>query len=73
MDSALQQPLGMSVAMTAAAVMAGTLGAAQSGCSFNQSGIDPLTLHMSKLSRSQLNDVMSEFKVRMLIAYHSNS
>ncbi|TMW98197.1 hypothetical protein EJD97_004388 [Solanum chilense] len=61
-DSALQQPLGMSVAMTAAAVMAGTLGAAQSGCSFNQSGIDPLTLHMSKLSRSQLNDVMSEFK-----------
>ncbi|KAG5621938.1 hypothetical protein H5410_007156 [Solanum commersonii] len=61
-DSALQQPLGMSVAMTAAAVMAGALGAAQSGCSFSQSGIDPLTLHMSKLSRSQLNDVMSEFK-----------
>uniref|UniRef100_M1ANQ0 mRNA splicing factor n=1 Tax=Solanum tuberosum TaxID=4113 RepID=M1ANQ0_SOLTU len=65
-DSALQQPLGMSVAMTAAAVMAGALGAAQSGCSFSQSGIDPLTLHMSKLSRSQLNDVMSEFKLSAL-------
>ncbi|KAJ8536485.1 hypothetical protein K7X08_034886 [Anisodus acutangulus] len=61
-DSALQQPLGMSVAMTAATVMAGALGAAQSGSSFNQSGVDPLMLHMSKLSRSQLNDVMSEFK-----------
>ncbi|XP_009763839.1 cleavage stimulating factor 64 [Nicotiana sylvestris] len=62
-DSALHQPIGMSVAMTAAAVMAGALGAAQTGSSFSQSGVDPLTLHMSKLSRSQLNDVMSEFKV----------
>lgn len=61
-DSALQQPLGMPVAMTAAAVMAGALGASQSGSSFSQPGVDPLTLHMSKLSRSQLNDVMSEFK-----------
>lgn len=61
-DSALHQPLGMSVAMTAAAVMAGALGAARSGSSFSQSGVDPLTLHMSKFSRNQLNDVMSEFK-----------
>uniref|UniRef100_A0A3Q7I3M0 RRM domain-containing protein n=1 Tax=Solanum lycopersicum TaxID=4081 RepID=A0A3Q7I3M0_SOLLC len=61
-DSTLQQPLGMQVAMTAAAVMAGALGASQSGNSFNTSGVDPLTLHMSKLSRSHLNDVMSEFK-----------
>ncbi|XP_055825248.1 cleavage stimulating factor 64 [Solanum dulcamara] len=61
-DSAHQQPLGMPVAMTAAAVMAGALGASQSGSSFSQSGVDPLTLHISKLSRSQLNDVMSEFK-----------
>lgn len=61
-DSALQQPIGMPVAVTAAAVMAGALGASQSGSSFSQSGLDPLTLHMSKFSRSQLNDVMSEFK-----------
>ncbi|CAN4088097.1 unnamed protein product [Withania somnifera] len=61
-DSTLHLPLGMSVAMTAAAVMAGALGAAQSGSSFSQSGVDPLTLHMSIFSRNQLNDVMSEFK-----------
>ncbi|KAF3679603.1 putative cathepsin B-like [Capsicum annuum] len=61
-DSALHQPLGMPVAMTAAAVMAGALGAGQTGSSFSQSGVDPLTLHMSKFSRNQLNDVMSEFK-----------
>lgn len=72
-DSTLQQPLGMQVAMTAAAVMAGALGASQSGNSFNTSGVDPLTLHMSKLSRSHLNDVMSEFKVRMLIKTFSHS
>lgn len=73
MDSAHQQPLGMPVAMTAAAVMAGALGASQSGSSFSQSGVDPLTLHISKLSRSQLNDVMSEFKVRMFIKTFSYS
>nr|XP_016492036.1 PREDICTED: cleavage stimulating factor 64-like isoform X2 [Nicotiana tabacum] len=61
-DSTLHQPIGMSVAMTAAAVMAGALGAAQTGSSFSQAGVDLLTLQMSKLSRSQLNDVMSEFK-----------
>lgn len=73
MDSALHQPLGMPVAMTAAAVMAGALGAGQTGSSFSQSGVDPLTLHMSKFSRNQLNDVMSEFKVRMLIKSFSHS
>ncbi|PHU27907.1 hypothetical protein BC332_06239 [Capsicum chinense] len=45
-DSALQQPLGMP-AMTAAAVMARAPGAAQSGSSLGQSGVDPLTLYMS--------------------------
>ncbi|PHT55290.1 hypothetical protein CQW23_03776 [Capsicum baccatum] len=58
----VQQPLGMPVAMAAAAVMAGALGAAQSGSSVGQSGVDPLTLFMSKFSRSQLNDVVSELK-----------
>ncbi|CAN4086014.1 unnamed protein product [Withania somnifera] len=61
-DSALHLPLGMSVAMTAATVMAGAFGSAQSGSSLSQSGVDPLSLHMSKFSRNQLSDVMSEFK-----------
>ncbi|KAF3668525.1 hypothetical protein FXO37_09509 [Capsicum annuum] len=56
------QPLGMPIAMTVAVVMAGALGAARSGISLGKSGVDPLTLYMSKFSRSQLNDVMSEFK-----------
>lgn len=51
--------------------MTGALGAAQVGIQSSQNGIqsqlaspnDPLTLHLAKMSRSQLNEIMSEMKV----------
>lgn len=51
--------------------MAAALGGAQSGIQSNQNGLqgqsalahDPLTLHLAKLSRSQLNEIISELKV----------
>ncbi|XP_027183649.1 cleavage stimulating factor 64 isoform X1 [Coffea eugenioides] len=69
-DSSLLQPIGVSVAMTAASIMAQALGAAQTGGMSNQIGIpsqptlgsDPLTLHLAKMSRSQLIELMSEMK-----------
>ncbi|KAA8535020.1 hypothetical protein F0562_030023 [Nyssa sinensis] len=70
-DSALYQPVGLQLAMTAATVMAGVLGGAQVGSKSNQNGLqsqpalgtDPLTLHLAKMSRNQLNKIMSELKV----------
>ncbi|KAL9141527.1 hypothetical protein ABFS82_14G110300 [Erythranthe guttata] len=65
----LHQPIGDSVAMAAATVMAGALGSAQTSTS-NQTGFqsqpllgtDPLTRHLAKMSRSQLIEVVSEMK-----------
>lgn len=57
--------------MAAATVMAGVLGGAQASRELNPNGLqgqaasysDPLTLHLAKMSRNQLNEVMSELKV----------
>ncbi|BFG40959.1 hypothetical protein CerSpe_272330 [Prunus speciosa] len=65
------QPIGLHIAITAATVMAGALGGAQAGLQSSQSGLqnqlasanDPLTLHLAKMSRGQLNQIMSELKV----------
>lgn len=70
-ESVQHQPIGLHIAITAAAVMAGALGGVQAGMQSNQIGLqaqsalanDPLTLHLAKLSRSQLNEIMSELKV----------
>ncbi|PSS17431.1 Cleavage stimulating factor like [Actinidia chinensis var. chinensis] len=70
-DSGFLQPIGLQVAMTAASVMTGVLGGAQGSRELNQNGLqgqpasysDPLTLHLAKMSRNQLNEVMSELKV----------
>lgn len=70
-ESVHHQPIGLHIAITAAAVMTGALGAAQVGIQSNQNGIqsqlaspnDPLTLHLAKMSRNQLNEIMSEMKL----------
>lgn len=70
-ESVHHQPIGLKIAITAAAVMAGTLGGAQAGMQSNPNGLhsqsalanDPLTLHLAKMSRSQLNEIMFELKV----------
>ena len=70
-DAILHQPIGTPIAMSAASVMAGALGGAQSGGQINQNGFqnhapagnDPLTHHLAKMSRSQLNQVIHEMKV----------
>eukprot|EP00262_Sarcandra_glabra_P017309 TRINITY_DN588_c0_g1_i1.p1 TRINITY_DN588_c0_g1~~TRINITY_DN588_c0_g1_i1.p1 ORF type:complete len:567 (-),score=87.29 TRINITY_DN588_c0_g1_i1:148-1848(-) len=71
-DSALHQPIGFPLAATAASVMAGALGDAQtSTASSTQNGFqsqsalgsDPLTHYLAKMSRNQLNEIMSEMKV----------
>lgn len=69
--SAESQPIGLHIAMTAATVMAGALGGAQGGSQASQGGLqnqlppahDPLTLHLAKLPRGYLNQIMSELKV----------
>ncbi|CAN1293960.1 Cleavage stimulating factor 64, partial [Linum perenne] len=63
-DSAQHQPLGVHIAMTAATVMTGALGAIQTAGQ-GQSALpsDPLTFHLAKMSRSQLNEIMFELKV----------
>lgn len=51
--------------------MTAALGGAQTGIQSNQNGLqnqsaltnDPLTLHLSKMSRSQLTEIISEVKV----------
>ncbi|GMP46191.1 hypothetical protein CsSME_00014446 [Camellia sinensis var. sinensis] len=70
-NSGFYQPIGLQVAMAAASLMAGLLGGAQASRELNQNGLqgqltiysDPLTLHLAKMSRNQLNEVMSELKV----------
>lgn len=72
-DAALHQPVGLPLAMAASSVMAGALGGAQSGSKSNQNGFqsqpmlgsDPLTLHLAKMSRNQLNEVISDLKVNI--------
>ncbi|XWS21838.1 hypothetical protein CRYUN_Cryun30bG0089900 [Craigia yunnanensis] len=69
-ESVHQQPIGLHLAITAAALMAGALGGVQAGLQHNQNDLqsqpvpasDPLTLHLAKMSRSQLNEIMSELK-----------
>ncbi|KAL3827723.1 hypothetical protein ACJIZ3_016525 [Penstemon smallii] len=69
-DPVVHQPVGGSVAMAAATVMAGALGAAQTSSTSSQAGLqsqsllgtDPLTRHLAKMSRGQLTDIMSELK-----------
>ncbi|XP_056164462.1 cleavage stimulating factor 64 [Syzygium oleosum] len=66
----VNQPIGLHIAITAAAAMAGALGGAQASVLPNQNGLqsqsalanDPLTLHLAKMSRSQLTEVISELK-----------
>lgn len=70
-DSALHQPIGISLAATAASVMAGALGSAQSGAMSQQNGLpgqfglgsDQLTHYLAKMSRNQMFEIMSEMKV----------
>ncbi|KAF5444505.1 hypothetical protein F2P56_033631 [Juglans regia] len=61
-ESVHHQPIGLHIAITAATVMAGALGGAQAGI---QSALanDPLTLRLAKMSRSQLNGIISELKL----------
>ncbi|KAJ8769404.1 hypothetical protein K2173_002724 [Erythroxylum novogranatense] len=70
-ESGHDQPIGLHIAITAATVMAGALGGAQTSVQSNQNGLrnqpalasDPLTLHLAKMSRNQLNEMISEMKV----------
>ncbi|CAI0396247.1 unnamed protein product [Linum tenue] len=70
-DATQHQPIGLHIAMTAATVMTGALGATQTAVQPNHAAFqgqsaltsDPLTLHLAKMSRSQLNEVMTELKV----------
>ncbi|XVE60857.1 hypothetical protein DITRI_Ditri05aG0160600 [Diplodiscus trichospermus] len=69
-EAANQQPIGLHLAITAATLMAGALGGVQAGLQPNQNALlshpipasDPLTLHLAKMSRSQLSEIMSELK-----------
>ncbi|XP_008781534.2 cleavage stimulating factor 64-like isoform X1 [Phoenix dactylifera] len=67
-DSSLHQPIGLPLAATAASLMAGALGGAQASSiqsgSQSQSGMgnDPLTHYLARMSRHQLNEIMSETK-----------
>ncbi|XP_043702180.1 cleavage stimulating factor 64-like isoform X2 [Telopea speciosissima] len=71
-DSALHQPIGLPLAVTAASVMAGALGDVQTGSTFSKQnglqsqpglGNDPLTHYLAKMSRNQLSEIMSVIKV----------
>lgn len=69
-QAAQHQPMGLHIAVTAATVMTAALGGAQTGIPSNQNGLqsqqalanDPLTLHLAKMSRSQLSEIISELK-----------
>ncbi|GMI83013.1 cleavage stimulating factor 64 [Hibiscus trionum] len=64
------QPIGLQSAIAAATLVAEALGGVQVGLQHNQNVLpgqpapatDPLTLHLAKMSRSQLNEIMSELK-----------
>ncbi|KAL5560071.1 hypothetical protein UlMin_036282 [Ulmus minor] len=69
-ESVQHQPIGLQIAITAAGLMAETLGGAQAGMQSHvglqgQSAMasDPLTLHLAKMSRNRLNEIMSELKL----------
>ncbi|XP_078447388.1 cleavage stimulating factor 64 isoform X3 [Wolffia australiana] len=57
-DSSLHQPIGQQLAVSAAATLAKALGEA----SQVPLGADPLTQYLSKMSRHQLSQVMTEMK-----------
>ncbi|GMI90758.1 cleavage stimulating factor 64 [Hibiscus trionum] len=69
-ESSHMQPIGLHSAINAATLMADALGGVQAGLQHNQNALpgqpapatDPLTLHLAKMSRSQLNDIISELK-----------
>ncbi|KAE8701848.1 Cleavage stimulating factor 64 [Hibiscus syriacus] len=62
------QPIGLHSAINAAALIAEALGGVQAGLQQKAflgqpaPATDPLTLHLAKMSRSQLNEIMSELK-----------
>jgi len=70
-EAVQHQPIGLHIAITAATVMTAALGGAQFGIQSNQNSLqsqsalahDPLTLHLAKMSRSQLTEMISELKV----------
>ncbi|KAL6321069.1 hypothetical protein AAG906_012059 [Vitis piasezkii] len=74
-DAALHQPVGLPLAIAASSVMAGALGGAQAGSKSKQNGFqsqpmlesDPLTLHLEKMSRNQLNEVISDLKAQIML------
>ncbi|XP_062099556.1 cleavage stimulating factor 64 isoform X3 [Humulus lupulus] len=59
-DSVQHQPIGLHVAISSAAVMAGVLGGSQGQLA---SANDPLSLHLAKMSRNQLYEIISDMKV----------
>ncbi|CAN6998165.1 unnamed protein product [Brassica oleracea var. botrytis] len=64
-DSSMHQPVGIHLAMQAASVMADALGGPQVG---SQSTLlvpasDPLTLHLAKMSRTQLSEIITSIKL----------
>ncbi|OWM84637.1 cleavage stimulating factor 64 isoform X2 [Punica granatum] len=68
-ESVHNQPIGLHIAITAAAVMTGALGGPQASMLPNQNGLqqsalanDPLTLRLAKLSRNQLTELLTELK-----------
>ncbi|XP_020231700.1 cleavage stimulating factor 64 [Cajanus cajan] len=69
-EAVQHQPIGLHIAITAATVMTAALGGAQFGIQSNQNSLqnqsalahDPLTLHLAKMSRSQLTEIISELK-----------
>ncbi|KAI7748759.1 hypothetical protein M8C21_031255 [Ambrosia artemisiifolia] len=69
-DPSLNQAVGVQVAMASAIVMAGTLGGGQTINNISQNGIqsqptlgtDPLTLHLAKIPKGQLIEVLTELK-----------
>ncbi|KFK41601.1 cleavage stimulating factor 64 [Arabis alpina] len=67
-DTNMHQPVGIPLAMRAASVMAGALGGPQVSSQFTQGTLqvpasDPLTLHLAKMSRSQLSEIVLSVKL----------
>ncbi|KAI3866901.1 hypothetical protein MKX03_027134 [Papaver bracteatum] len=62
-DSGLDQPIGISLASTAASVMAGALGGFHNGAmSQSGSGSDQLTNYLANMSRNKMFEIISEMK-----------
>ncbi|XP_023728271.1 cleavage stimulating factor 64 [Lactuca sativa] len=62
-DPSVHQSFGVQDAMAAAIVMAGALGGGQNGIRSQPiPGTDPLTLHLAKMSNTQLTEVLTEVK-----------